>query len=99
MLLVSGEATLHPHKRDEAIEAMNAMSEASMAEAGCHDYRFWFSSADPNRLLIFERWEDQASLDAHFRTPHMATFGAAFGPAVDGGVELTKFEIASFGPL
>jgi quinol monooxygenase YgiN len=99
MILISGEAKLHPDKRDAAIEAMNVMSAASLEESGCIDYRFWIATADPNRILIFEKWENQGAIDAHFQSPHMATFGASFGSALDGGVEITKFEIASFGPL
>jgi quinol monooxygenase YgiN len=30
------------------------------------------AKADPTQFVLVERWEDQAALDAHFGTPHMA---------------------------
>jgi len=99
MIMITGKARLKPEQRDAALAAADTMSTASMAEAGCIDYRFWVSATDANSMLLVEQWEDQAALDAHFLEPHLATFGAALGPALDGGIELTKFEIASYGPL
>jgi quinol monooxygenase YgiN len=99
MILITGKATLLPDHRDAAIAAANTMSAASLAEPGCIDYRFWISTTDPNTMLLLEEWEDQASLDAHITQPHLAEFGAALGPALDGGFAVIKHEIASSGPL
>jgi quinol monooxygenase YgiN len=99
MILITGKAKLQADQRDAAIAAASKMSAASMAEAGCHDYRFWTLVDDPTSMLLLEQWEDQASLDAHFVQPHMGEFIAAIGPTLDGGMDITKFEIASFGPL
>jgi quinol monooxygenase YgiN len=99
MILITGKAKLLPEHRDATIAAMNTMSAASLAEPGCIDYRFWISTTDPNTLLLLEEWEDQASLDAHITQPHLAEFGAALGPALDGGFAVIKHEVASSGPL
>lgn len=99
MIVITGKAQLLPEHRDALITAANVMSAASMAEPGCIDYRFWVSTADPNTMLLLEEWEDQASLDAHLTQPHLAEFGAALGPALDGGFAVTKHEIASSAPL
>jgi quinol monooxygenase YgiN len=99
MILITGIAKVAPEHRDTLIAAATAMSKASLQEAGCLDYRFWISADDPNLMLMLEKWEDQAALDAHFATPHLAEFSAALGPAVDGGIDLLKYEVASVGPL
>jgi quinol monooxygenase YgiN len=99
MILITGKARLLPEQRDAVIAAANTMSTASLAEPGCLDYRFWISTADPNSMLLLEEWEDQASLDAHITQPHLAEFGAALGPALDGGFAVIKHEIASSGSL
>jgi quinol monooxygenase YgiN len=99
VILITGKAQLRAEHRDALIEAANVMSAASMAEPGCIDYRFWVSTTDPHTVLLLEEWEDQASLDAHLTQPHLAEFGAALGPALDGGFAVTKHEVASSGPL
>jgi quinol monooxygenase YgiN len=99
MIVITLKAKLLPEHRDSALAAASTMSAQSLTEAGCIDYRFWTLIDDPNSLLLFEQWEDQASLDVHLVQPQMGEFAAALGPALDGGMEATKFEIASSGPL
>jgi quinol monooxygenase YgiN len=41
-------------------------------EKGCVYYRFYFSAEDDDCLLLTEKWEDRAALDAHHGTPMMA---------------------------
>ena len=37
----------------------------SRAEPGCLEYTFSADPIDPSRVLLFERWASQATLDAH----------------------------------
>jgi quinol monooxygenase YgiN len=99
MILITGKATLHPEHRVRALEAAQAMCASSLAEPGCVDYRFWIESDHPNSILLLEQWADQPSLDAHLTQPSLGEFAAVLGAAIDGSFELTKFEIASSGPL
>ena len=55
-------------------KALVDMVRASRAEDGCLDYAFARDLADPDRLILFERWRDQAALDARGRSAHMAEF-------------------------
>lgn len=66
-------------------EPFLAMQAASRAENGCQDYTFSVELDSPTTIRITERWDDFASLTAHFATPHMATFQAAMAthPPVD----------------
>ena len=59
--------------------AIADMEVASQAEQGCWDYTFSVELNDPAKLRITERWESMEALQAHFQTPHMATFQAAMG--------------------
>ncbi|MCP5178611.1 MAG: antibiotic biosynthesis monooxygenase [Pseudomonadales bacterium] len=65
----------------EAIAALTpailAMETASLAEAGCEDYRFAVELANPEIIRITERWVSKEVLQAHFATPHMAAFQKA----------------------
>ena len=55
-------------------KAFVEMVRASRAEDGCLDYAFATDLADPDTLILFERWRDQAALDAHGKSAHMAEF-------------------------
>ena len=99
MVLVTAVARLKPEAREEALAAAERMQAASSAEPGCQEYGFWFAIDDPNRLLVFERWDDAEALDTHLAKPHVAEFAAAIGGFLDGAPEITRFEVASAGPF
>ena len=99
MIVIQGTITTKPDKRDATIEACNKMRAATIDEPGCLAYRFGFSTDDPTVLLVTEQWADEESLKPHMTSPHMAEFGAAIGDIVGGPVDVTRFEIASSGPL
>lgn len=43
------------------------------AEEGCLSYELYASAADPRTFITVEHWRDQAAVDAHLQTPHIAT--------------------------
>jgi quinol monooxygenase YgiN len=81
MIIVMGTARLGPGELDRLGDAMRAQIEATRAEAGCVHYSFARDVLDPDLLHVAERWRDQAAIDVHFKTPHMAAFQAALGAA------------------
>lgn len=64
--------------RMAALELINA---TRSSEPGCLAYAYAIDLEDPTLMRIIERWEDEAALDAHFRTPHMARFAPALAGA------------------
>lgn len=99
MVVVTAVARVRPEARDEAIAAAQKMRTASLEEPGCQEYGFWFAMDDPNKLLVFERWDGQAALEFHFTTPHLAEFAKGIPGWVDGTPEITRMEVSSAGPL
>jgi quinol monooxygenase YgiN len=99
MIVVTAVARVRPEAREEAVTAARAMQKASLEEPGCQEYGFWFALDDPNKLLVFERWDDQEALDFHFGTPHLAQFAAAIPSFVEGTPEINRLEVSSSGPL
>ena len=90
---------IDPANRDRAIEAAREMMKASQAESGCISNDISADLSDPGRFFIFERWEDQAALDFHFATSHMATFQGLMGTLGVRGMDVQKYQIASAGPV
>ena len=99
MLIVAGEIEIDPAKREQAIAAAHEMMEATRREPGCRSYVFSAELSGAGRFRIFEAWESQAALDAHFATPHMADFQAKVAGLGVRGMRIQKYEIARVGPL
>lgn len=74
MIVVAGKISVKPERRDEARRAALAMVEATRREAGCISYAFYADLVDPGTFFVFEEWESDAALAAHFQSAHMARF-------------------------
>ena len=61
-------------------EIMDAI-ENTRNEGGVQIYDWALDVTAPNRAIIFEVWDDQEALDAHFTQPYMDTLVAALGAA------------------
>ena len=55
---------------DAVAELLRRMIPLSRAEPGCLQYDVHGDPDDPNRFFIFERYVDDAALDAHAASPH-----------------------------
>jgi quinol monooxygenase YgiN len=95
MLIVAGKVPVKPDRRAEAVAAALKMAKATQAEAGCKSYAFYSDLADPNTILIFEEWENEAALTAHFQTPHMAEFNAVIGQFIAGPPSINRYEVGA----
>ena len=76
MIIVMGHCRTASGEFDRVTEAMQTQVAATNAEDGCIHYSFARHVSDPDLLIISERWRDQAAIDAHFKSPHMAAFNA-----------------------
>lgn len=69
--------------RDAAVAASAPVQWATrVEEAGCHAYCFAADPCVPTRIQVYELWEDEASLAAHFVHPNydqMRTLLGRFG--------------------
>lgn len=66
-----------PGRGDEAEAAVRQVSGPTHAEEGCRLYAAHRVAADPDRLVLVERWVDREALDAHLAAPHLAAFREA----------------------
>lgn len=85
MLLVAGTFRIRPEDRDAAVAAMQWMMAETAKEDGCVSYTFSADLSDPAVFHLFEEWDSDAHLQAHFVAPHMPEFQAKLqdlGPIV-----------------
>ena len=85
---------------DAALQkAIVEMVRASREENGCLDYTLARDLADPNVLVLFERWTDRGSLEAHNGSAHMAEFRAIMGETTIASRALRVYETDEGAPL
>ena len=99
MLIIAGTFHVDPPQRDAAIAAAREMMTETHKEKGCHAYAFSADFADPTLVHLFELWESEAHLHAHFTTPHMARFQTAIASVKPRDFSVKRYEISSVGPV
>jgi quinol monooxygenase YgiN len=95
MIVVVGRVRTDADKRDELIRIGTTVADASRQEEGCIAYRVHEAVDVPNEFVFVEEWRDDAALQAHFRTPHIATFMAAILSAIVSPPDVKFHEVAS----
>lgn len=98
-VIVAGTVRVPPGNLAGLKPHMEAMLAASRAEDGCVTYSYAEDVAEPGLVRVFEAWRDQAALDAHFKTPHMAAWRAAWPSFGVSDRKLFAYETASERPL
>lgn len=62
-------------KLAEAEGYLRALIAPTRAEPGCRTYEISRAKDDPRTFLFYERYDDEAALDAHRASPHFERFG------------------------
>jgi quinol monooxygenase YgiN len=99
MLIIAGTITTEAGHRDAFLAAVAPMVAATHTEPGCRDYVFSPDPDDADRIRLFELWDDQDALDAHFVTEHMASFQQALANIPVAGMDVKKYTISDVGPV
>ena len=93
MIIIAGTIDLQdPSRMEEAMDKARPLQQATRDdEPGCHAYVF---SPDPcvaGRICVYELWEDEASLAAHFKHPNYLNMAATLGELGLAGADNNKF--------
>jgi quinol monooxygenase YgiN len=71
-----------PSEHERFVAAARALRDASVKEDGNIEYSLWAPLEGGPEVLVVERWHDQAAVEAHRASTHMAAFRAAVKGAV-----------------
>ena len=93
MLLIIGTIRLPPDKLDIARPVMAEMLHASRAEDGCLAYSYAEDVIEPGLIHVSELWRDQAALDRHFASDHIARWRAEWPRLGIGDRDLKVYEV------
>jgi quinol monooxygenase YgiN len=100
MVIVGGWFQVEPGERDAFIAGQLESMRASRAEAGCIEYVVAPDPLDPGRAILFERWEDQAALDAHLAGMRSSAPADPDTPRVAAkGLSIVVYDVAGERPL
>lgn len=94
-LVIAGTVRVPAENIERFRPHMERMLAASRAEDGCIEYSYAVDVADPGLIRVFEAWRDEAALQAHFATPHMAEWRAAWPEFGVSDRRLFAYEVAS----
>ncbi|WP_395671230.1 putative quinol monooxygenase [Phenylobacterium sp.] len=93
MILIVGSIRLPPENLDAARPVMSRMVSASRAEDGCEEYSYAEDVLEPGLIRVAERWKDQAALDRHFKTQHIAEWRSAWPSLGIGDRKLVAYTV------
>ncbi len=79
MIVVSGTFRLGASSVEAAKAAASEMARATRNEDGCITYAFFQSIEEPTTFRVFEEWESDAHLKAHFEVETHEDLRAALG--------------------
>ena len=98
-LIIAGTVRVPPPNLAGLKPHMAKMLAASRAEDGCVTYSYAEDVAEPGLIRVFEVWRDQAALDAHFKSAHMAEWRAAGARSGISDRRLMAYEVGAERPL
>jgi quinol monooxygenase YgiN len=61
-----------PGKETALRAALASLLAPTRKEAGCLSYDLHQSAESPGKFLFYETWQNQAAIDAHMQSPHVA---------------------------
>jgi len=75
-MLINSVMYAFPDDKTGVAERLLAeLRDASRKEAGCRGFYVSRSITDPRVFVLYELWDDQAALDAHYATSHFQRLG------------------------
>lgn len=99
MIVISGTIYIKKDKVAEAIELAKVMMEKTGEEVGCISYRFYSDIESRDIFRVFEEWESDEDLQAHFASEHMAEFQPAIGKITAAPPNIRRYVVSEFGAL
>lgn len=76
LIAIIGQFDVNVEDTTSLADLMRTMMIETQKEKGCLHYAFSKDLATPNRFQLSELWDNDAALEAHFQSPHMASFRA-----------------------
>ena len=74
MKIVNAKFTIKPEKRENFLEDILNLIQASQTDAGCLAYDLFESHTEPNVFMMIEKWSDAQALENHNKNQTLLAF-------------------------
>ena len=81
--------TFKKDDREEIAQVLRELTQLTRQEPGCVSYIPHFVESDPDTVVIYEQYRDEAAVDAHRESEHFAKFavGGLYQKMLERSVE------------
>jgi quinol monooxygenase YgiN len=93
MIILMGHLHLNPAEVPDFMADMQIIATGTRAEAGCLFYALAVDDAPAGRVLLAQRWQNQAALTAHMEGANAAAFASRWGYRVR--VDLQRYAVST----
>jgi len=93
-VLISCVIKIDPKQRDQALEGADELIQLALKEHGCLAYTWAADKMLDDTIHVFEEWEDQESLAAHFTAPSFFGMSEHLGKHGLLGAEAKKYLVS-----
>ena len=91
MVVVTAKIFFFFFKPKEAENILKELIEKTNQENGCIEYKSYLSSKYSDEIVIIEKWESQAHLDAHMKTKHFTELLPKIGEMCSKETEISVY--------
>ncbi|MES1202044.1 MAG: antibiotic biosynthesis monooxygenase [Pseudomonadota bacterium] len=95
MIVIAGYVIVPLASRTALQPHIEAYIASCRAEPGCRAFDVSFDAIEPEKMRVFEVFDDAAAYAAHDASPHVAAWRQARAALGAPGRELTRYEIAA----
>ena len=98
-IVISAQIDLDPAQRDAALRSAQKWIDGALAQDGCLHYDWSADLNDPSRVNVFEEWESEEALAAHFAGVQYAGMLGHIGRSGLQNAVSRKYRVDAEGPV
>ena len=98
-IVISAQIDLDPAQREAALKSARQWIDGALSQPGCIHYDWSADLDNPARVNVFEEWESEDSLAAHFAGPHYAGMLGHIGQYGLTSAVSRKYRVDAEGPV
>lgn len=91
--MITAKVYVKPGREDDFIKAAQWIIDLTHKEEGCLEYTLYQDPVNKTNFFFFERYRDQAAIDAHFAASYFKEFGQKAGEMTSQATEIKIYEI------
>lgn len=99
MIVIAGTVSVAPESQQAARDAASRMQRETQAEPGCLAYHFSTDLESDTTFHLFEAWESESALAAHFTSDHMQRFRAELAELTVESRKIRRYDVTDVSEL